>query len=108
MRCCSTVLRALTHCAAVIWCPNLPTDRGGATRAGSCCARARCTGGGGVRSARPRNDLVEGGGAPAWGRGGPQVAEMGDFLRAEFAGGPQYLPAGPNVLRAFTFPFDQV
>jgi uracil-DNA glycosylase len=33
---------------------------------------------------------------------------MGEFLRAELAAGHQYLPAGPNVLRAFTFPFDEV
>jgi uracil-DNA glycosylase len=33
---------------------------------------------------------------------------MGEFLRAELAEGHRYLPAGPNVLRAFTFPFDQV
>ena len=37
-----------------------------------------------------------------------QVAAMGEFLRAELAAGRGYLPAGPNVLRAFTFPFDQV
>ena len=33
---------------------------------------------------------------------------MGDFLRAEVAAGRSYLPAGPNVLRAFTRPFDDV
>src|SRR6476620_11713718 len=33
---------------------------------------------------------------------------MGEFLRAEIAAGQHYLPAGQNVLRAFTFPFDQV
>ena len=33
---------------------------------------------------------------------------MGEFLRAEIAAGHRYLPAGPNVLRAFTFPFNQV
>ncbi len=33
---------------------------------------------------------------------------MGDFLRAELGEGRGYLPAGPNVLRAFTFPLDQV
>jgi uracil-DNA glycosylase len=37
-----------------------------------------------------------------------RVAQMGEFLRAEIAAGQRYLPAGPNVLRAFTFPFDQV
>ena len=33
---------------------------------------------------------------------------MGDFLRAEVAAGRAYLPAGENVLRAFTRPFDAV
>ena len=33
---------------------------------------------------------------------------MGDFLRNEIAEGRGYLPAGPNVLRAFTFPLDRV
>jgi uracil-DNA glycosylase len=39
---------------------------------------------------------------------GAQVAQMGEFLRAEIASGNGYLPAGQNVLRAFTFPFDRV
>ena len=33
---------------------------------------------------------------------------MGEFLRAEIAAGRRYLPAGANVLRAFTFPFAEV
>lgn len=33
---------------------------------------------------------------------------MGEFLRAEIADGQQYLPAGANILRAFTYPFEQV
>lgn len=33
---------------------------------------------------------------------------MGEFLRAELAAGHRYLPAGPNVLRAFTFPLEKV
>lgn len=33
---------------------------------------------------------------------------MGDFLRAEIAAGRTYLPSGPNVLRAFQQPFDDV
>ena len=32
------------------------------------------------------------------------IADMGDFLRAEIAAGRRYLPAGANVLRAFTQP----
>ncbi|ANE81318.1 uracil-DNA glycosylase [Mycobacterium adipatum] len=57
---------------------------------------------------RPLTDLVE----PGWARAlepvAPQVAELGEFLRAELAAGHQYLPAGENVLRAFTFPFEAV
>lgn len=33
---------------------------------------------------------------------------MGEFLRSELAAGRHYLPAGQNVLRAFTFPFERV
>ncbi len=33
---------------------------------------------------------------------------MGEFLRAEISEGRGYLPSGENVLRAFTFPLDQV
>ena len=37
-----------------------------------------------------------------------RVAAMGEFLRAEVAAGRQYLPAGPQVLRAFERPMAQV
>ena len=37
-----------------------------------------------------------------------RIAAMGDFLRAEVAAGRRYLPAGENVLRAFTQPFHGV
>ena len=59
-------------------------------------------------TARPIHELVEEGWARALEPVGPRVAQMGEFLRAELAAGNRYLPAGPNVLRAFTFPFDQV
>ena len=59
-------------------------------------------------TARPLNELVEAGWAATLAPVGPQVAQMGEFLRAEIAAGHRYLPAGANVLRAFTFPFDQV
>jgi uracil-DNA glycosylase len=36
------------------------------------------------------------------------ISALGDFLRAETAAGRGYLPAGPNVLRAFRTPFDSV
>ena len=37
-----------------------------------------------------------------------QITAAGAFLRAEIAAGRRYLPAGANILRAFTQPFDQV
>lgn len=37
-----------------------------------------------------------------------QITAMGQFLREENAAGRRYLPAGQNVLRAFTTPFDEV
>ncbi len=36
------------------------------------------------------------------------ISALGDFLREETAAGRGYLPAGPNVLRAFRTPFDAV
>ena len=38
----------------------------------------------------------------------PTVARLGDFLRDETANGHPYLPAGANVLRAFTYPMADV
>lgn len=37
-----------------------------------------------------------------------RIAAMGDFLRTEIAAGRDYLPAGPNVLRAFSRPMADV
>ncbi len=37
-----------------------------------------------------------------------RVTAMGDFLRAEVAAGRSYLPAGPQILRAFERPMQQV
>ncbi|OBH99576.1 uracil-DNA glycosylase [Mycobacterium scrofulaceum] len=59
-------------------------------------------------TAQPLTELVEQGWAAALGPVADQVAAMGQFLRAEIAAGRKYLPAGQNVLRAFTFPFDDV
>ncbi|HET6685666.1 MAG TPA: uracil-DNA glycosylase [Jiangellaceae bacterium] len=57
---------------------------------------------------RPLRELVDPGWAdvlePVTGR----VAAMGEFLRAELAAGRSYLPAGANVLRAFSQPFEDV
>jgi uracil-DNA glycosylase len=61
-----------------------------------------------VSTARPLSAVVEAGWAAALEPVAPQIAVMGDFLRAELAAGRNYLPAGPNVLRAFTQPFADV
>jgi uracil-DNA glycosylase len=59
-------------------------------------------------SARPLAELVDPGWAVALQPVAEQIAAMGDFLRAEIAAGRRYLPAGPNILRAFCQPFDDV
>jgi uracil-DNA glycosylase len=38
----------------------------------------------------------------------PQIRAMGDWLRGEVAAGRPYLPAGTNILRAFTLPLERV
>jgi uracil-DNA glycosylase len=57
---------------------------------------------------RPLSETVEAGWAVALEPVAPQIAAMGAFLRAEVAAGRRYLPAGPNILRAFTQPFADV
>jgi uracil-DNA glycosylase len=59
-------------------------------------------------TARPLEDLVEPGWAGALEPVRDRITAMGEFLRAELAAGRSYLPAGPNVLRAFTQPFADV
>jgi uracil-DNA glycosylase len=59
-------------------------------------------------AARPLSEVVEAGWAHALAPVAEQIAAMGDFLRAEIAAGRRYLPAGGNVLRAFTQPFAEV
>lgn len=58
--------------------------------------------------AKPLTDLVH----PSWAQAlapvEPVVHRMGEFLRAEVAAGRGYLPSGPNVLRAFRQPLDDV
>ncbi|MGN6503799.1 MAG: uracil-DNA glycosylase [Pseudolysinimonas sp.] len=61
-----------------------------------------------MTSPRPLSELVDPGWARALDDVAPQIAAMGDFLRAETAAGRRYLPAGENVLRAFATPFDDV
>nr|WP_114558654.1 uracil-DNA glycosylase [Desertihabitans aurantiacus] len=59
-------------------------------------------------SPRPLHELV----APDWAEALAPVADeivaLGDFLRAEVAAGRGYLPAGPDVLRAFRLPLATV
>jgi uracil-DNA glycosylase len=57
---------------------------------------------------RPLHEILEAGWAKALEPVTDRIAAMGDFLRAEIAAGRSYLPAGSNVLRAFTQPFDDV
>ncbi|MCU1525211.1 MAG: uracil-DNA glycosylase [Microbacteriaceae bacterium] len=57
---------------------------------------------------KPLAELIDPGWAKALEPVAGQVAAMGDFLRAEVAAGRGYLPAGPNVLRAFMRPLADV
>ncbi len=58
--------------------------------------------------ARPLTELV----APDWAEVlrpvEPTITRLGEFLRAEIAAGRGYLPAGPNILRAFRTPLASV
>ncbi|WP_026459918.1 uracil-DNA glycosylase [Schaalia suimastitidis] len=59
-------------------------------------------------SPRPLSELID----PSWARALAPVEEtvhrLGDMLRTELSNGNGYLPAGSDVLRAFTYPFDEV
>ena len=59
-------------------------------------------------TSRPLSELM----APDWAQAlapvAPDIAAMGDFLRAELAAGRPYLPAGNQVLRAFSRPLADV
>lgn len=59
-------------------------------------------------TARPLQELVDESWTSALEPVHARVAEMGEFLRAELAAGHRYLPPGNQVLRAFTYPFDEV
>lgn len=58
--------------------------------------------------AKPLSELVDPGWAQALAPVEGQIHAMGDFLRNEHAQGHPTLPAAPNILRAFTMPFDDV
>ena len=59
-------------------------------------------------TSRPLSELM----APDWAQAlapvAPDIVVMGDFLRAELAAGRPYLPAGNQVLRAFSRPLADV
>lgn len=57
---------------------------------------------------QPLGDLIAADWAEALAPVTPVVSRMGDFLRAEIAAGRDYLPAGNQVLRAFTRPMADV
>jgi uracil-DNA glycosylase len=57
---------------------------------------------------KPLTELIDPGWATALEPVADEIAALGHFLRAETAAGRPYLPAGVNVLRAFTYPFDDV
>ena len=58
--------------------------------------------------ARPLAELLDPGWAAALAPVEGRVHELGAMLREETATGNGYLPAGTDVLRAFTYPFDGV
>lgn len=51
---------------------------------------------------KPLSQVIDPGWAEALAPVEPQIRAMGQFLREQ----PSYLPAGADVLRAFTYPFD--
>lgn len=73
------------------------------TVVGGCRARLP-----GVSQPRPLPDLVSADWAVALTPVADRIGELGQFLRQELAAGRQYLPAGENVLRAFSRPMNDV
>ncbi|RSX54733.1 uracil-DNA glycosylase [Bifidobacterium dolichotidis] len=57
---------------------------------------------------KPMSELIDPGWARALAPVEPQLHKMGDFLRSEVAHGRHFLPAAPNLLRAFSTPFESV
>src|SRR5699024_7543084 len=57
---------------------------------------------------KPLAELIDPGWADALAGVEADVHTMGEFLRAENAAGRGYFPPGEDVLRAFTYPFEQV
>ena len=61
-----------------------------------------------MNPAQPLTQLIDPSWAAALASVEPTIHEIGDRLRDEVANGDGYLPAGTDVLRAFTYPMDQV
>ncbi len=59
-------------------------------------------------AARPLTELVAADWAEVLRPVEPTITRLGEFLRAEIAAGRGYLPAGPNILRAFRTPLASV
>ena len=57
---------------------------------------------------RPLAELIDPGWARALAPVEGRVHELGAMLAAEVEAGRGYLPAGTDVLRAFTYPFEKV
>lgn len=57
---------------------------------------------------RPLSELLDPGWARALAPVEERVHELGQMLRSEIQSGHGYFPAGRDVLRAFTYPFDEV
>lgn len=57
---------------------------------------------------KPLNELVDKGWAEALSPVADDIARLGNILRERTANGERYLPKGENVLRAFTYPFEDV
>ena len=57
---------------------------------------------------RPLAELIDPGWARALAPVEGRIHELGAMLAAEVEEGRGYLPAGTDVLRAFTYPFDKV
>lgn len=57
---------------------------------------------------QPLSELIDPGWARALAPVEPRIHELGAMLREEISEGRNYLPAGTDVLRAFTYPFEKV
>ena len=61
-----------------------------------------------MTTAKPLSEIIDPSWASALAPVEPTIHEIGRRLREEVASGVGYLPAGTDVLRAFTYPMDGV